>query len=60
MLSGWLENGGREEAAHLGFDPDAMLEATLSEADAARERAHALVGMFLDIVATAPLTASAE
>jgi GMP synthase-like glutamine amidotransferase len=60
MLNGWLENGGRHEAANLGFDPDALLAATSAEADAARERAHALVRMFLDTVATAPLMASAE
>ncbi len=44
QLSGWLDAGGRQEAARAGCDPDRFLAQTAAQEPAARARAHALVG----------------
>jgi len=49
QLVRWLEHGGREELVAEGIDPDALVEETRAEEDAARGRADTLVGAFLQL-----------
>lgn len=53
-LKGWLENGGRSLAEADGQDPDILYQHTLAEAEDAAQRAHDLVDVFLDRIATLP------
>jgi len=43
QLRGWLEGGGRAEAARAGQDPEEFLAQTIAEEPAARQRAAVLV-----------------
>jgi GMP synthase-like glutamine amidotransferase len=47
LLKAWLEDGGREEAARTGTDPDRFLAQTYAEEPAARGRADTLVASAL-------------
>jgi GMP synthase-like glutamine amidotransferase len=58
QLSGWLQAGGREEAARAGSDPDALLAQAFAEEPAAKARADTLVGTALRL-ARAPMVAPA-
>ncbi len=48
QLSGWLDFGEREVAISQGVDPDALLEETVAQEPAARERAEGVVRVFLE------------
>ena len=54
QLEGWLGNGGSAYLAAQALDADQLLARTRREEPAAVARARALVGAFLDHVATAP------
>jgi GMP synthase-like glutamine amidotransferase len=47
MLSGWLANGGRQEAAALGADPERLIAETAARSLEAEARAHRLMTAFL-------------
>lgn len=49
-LTGWLRNGGADHARAAGFDPEAMVRATIFEGSLAAGRAKALVHAFLNRV----------
>jgi len=49
-LTGWMEEGGVEEALKDGLDPDELLAGVVKEEPAAVARAHAIVDAFLDRV----------
>ena len=51
MLAGWLANGGHALAVEHGVDPDALLDRTERESDAAAARARRLVTRFVAEVA---------
>ncbi|MGB3828724.1 MAG: type 1 glutamine amidotransferase [Ornithinimicrobium sp.] len=51
-LNGWYLNGGDDQARAAGFDPEAMVQATIDEGSSAGERATELVFAFLDRVAS--------
>ena len=51
MLTGWLNNGGRELVIKDGQDPDVLLAHTAAEQTAAKERTNQLVDAFLRDVA---------
>ena len=51
-LAGWLAADGEEEVRAAGFDPEALVAATLVREGEARERSHRLVDGFLEHVAT--------
>jgi hypothetical protein len=51
MLTGWLNNGGRELVIADGQDPDILLAHTEAEKAAAKERTNQLVDTFLSDVA---------
>lgn len=53
-LTGWFENGGRALAEADGQDPEILYQHTLAEAEAAAQRSHQLVDVFLDRIATVP------
>ncbi|TIC87388.1 type 1 glutamine amidotransferase [Nocardioides sp. GY 10113] len=50
-LAGWLGNGGAAEARTFGHDLDELFAGTAAVDQRSRERAHALVDGFLDLVA---------
>jgi GMP synthase-like glutamine amidotransferase len=56
QLEGWLDNGGTAYLRAHGLDAARLLARTRREERASAARAHALVGAFLDRVATAPLS----
>jgi GMP synthase-like glutamine amidotransferase len=56
QLEGWLDNGGSAYLAAQGVDAGQLLARTGQEQRASAGRARALVGAFLDRVATAPAT----
>jgi GMP synthase-like glutamine amidotransferase len=47
MLAGWLGNGGDVAAVKAGFDPAVLMEDTIANEEAARQRAYDLVDSFL-------------
>lgn len=49
MLAGWLANGGDRHARDLGGDPDQLVADTARQADAAAQRADALVETLLGL-----------
>lgn len=50
-LQRWIDLGAVSELDELGVDADSLLDQTQSVQDEARERTHALVDWFLDVVA---------
>jgi GMP synthase-like glutamine amidotransferase len=53
MLAGWLSNGGDRKAVEFGLDPRQLLAQTRERDEESRRRAHRLVDVFLDGVASA-------
>jgi GMP synthase-like glutamine amidotransferase len=53
MLDGWLRNGGRQQAASLGLDPDELVAETATQSGEARVRAKRLVSGFLALPGSA-------
>ncbi|MGH3153845.1 MAG: type 1 glutamine amidotransferase [Streptosporangiaceae bacterium] len=53
MLDGWLSNGGRQQAAALGLDPDQLVAETAARSGEARIRAKRLVSAFLALPGSA-------
>jgi hypothetical protein len=51
MLSGWLNNGGRDLVVKDGQDPDVLLAHTTAEQTDSQERTNQLVDAFLRDVA---------
>lgn len=51
QLQRWYDDGGAEEVAHAGGDPDEIMAATVAEEPAARERAFAVVESALRLAA---------
>jgi len=56
QLSGWLEAGGRAEAAEAGQDPDELLAQTFAQEPDARQRADVLVATALRLASLVPAT----
>lgn len=54
MLTGWVDNGGREALEGLGQDADALIAETAQWDETGYKRARQLVDGFLDNIATHP------